>query len=198
MRGWPATAWAVASSLVLLSGCQREPKRPASPTSDLSPYAAGDSGAARIPKQVIDHLVLRQTSKKGLGWVLRAARGLSYSGDEPIQLERLRIEFHDGREAVRSVLTSREGQIDPKNNALIAEDSVRVVTPDGDLLESDYLRWDPVAERLSTDRAFRFVRGQDIVTGVGFEADPDLKGYTIHQSVRAVMQDARPESLLDE
>lgn len=150
----------------------------------------------RQPQQIFDGMVLRQTTKNGLEWVLRARRGISYGNNEPLELELLHIDFYDAGNVLRSTLTSRRGEIELKTHSLEAEDSVVVLTQDGNRLESEYLRWDPDNERISTDRFFRFQRGRDLVTGIGIEADPDLEGYTVQQSVRATLQDAEAEDLL--
>lgn len=174
-------------ALVLTLGCERE-------TPPAPPAASPD----REPRQVLGGMVLRQTSAKGLAWVLRARKGTSDESQDPVHLEGLVIEFYDGHDQVRSTLTSKRGQIDEKATVLEARDSVVVWTPAGDRLETEYLRWDPKRERVTTDRAFKFRRGRDLLSGVGFEADPDLRAYEIQGGVHAVMRDAPPDSMLDE
>jgi LPS export ABC transporter protein LptC len=169
-----------------LAGCSR---RPAPPEEKSHPPA---------PQQVLQDLRLRQSSLKGLLWVLDAKQGTSYGPNEPIQLTSMTVRFYDGGTEVRSVLTSRRGIVDDKSQTLIARDSVVVVTPKGERLETDSLRWDPKNAQIATKSAFRFLRGEDyLVTGTGFRADPDLTHYTIESEVRAEVRGEEDSNVLE-
>lgn len=152
----------------------------------------------RVPQQVLSGVKLQQTSVRGLLWILEADEGLSYGPDEPTELSGMRVRFYDGQQQVRSVLTSRRGYVDDKTQSLVAQDSVVVVTPQGERLETHSLRWDPKRERISTEDPFRFLRGMDVLTGIGFEADPDLTHYTVRRQVRAELRSQRDETILEE
>jgi LPS export ABC transporter protein LptC len=140
---------------------------------------------------------LRQTSVKGLLWVLDAEQGVSYGSDQPMELTDLTVRFYDGGTEVRSTLTSRRGEVDEKTQTLVARDSVVVITPKGERLQTESLRWDPKAQQVATEDAFRFTRGRDVVTGVGITTDPDLTRYTIMKQVRAEMLDEAEKDLLE-
>lgn len=142
------------------------------------------------PRQVLEDAVMRETSVRGLLYVLRAERALSFGGEEATQLEGVRIEFYDGEESVRSVLTSRRGTVEEKSDLLVAEDSVVVVTREGERLETQRLHWDPRTERVRTELPFVLYRHNDVITGVGIEADPDLGTYSVTKELRAVVRDA--------
>ena len=149
-------------------------------------------------RQVLEGAVMRETSVRGLLYVLRAERALTYEEDEPTRLEGVTLRFYDGDEAVRSVLTSKSGYVDPKTDLLVAEDSVVVVTPKGERLETHRLEWDPKTERVRTDLPFVLYREEDIVTGVGIEADPDLGSYSVSKELRAVVRNAPELEEIDE
>ncbi len=151
---------------------------------------------AKIPEQVIDGVKMRETSQRGLLWILDAHQGLSYGADQPTQLKILRVRFFDGQEQVRSTLTSKRGEVNEDTQLLSAQDSVVVVTPKGERLETESLLWDPHRERIRTDAPFRLTRGQDVMTGVGFDADPDLTHYSVHSSVHAVMRDEKNDEIM--
>jgi len=171
---------------VLATACGEETRAP------LPPDPEG-----RVPRQVLENTEMRQTSIRGLLWVLRSDRALSYEAKEPTELEGLHIDFYDGRETVQSVLTSLYGSIDPDKSILIAEEEVVVETDAGDRLETDYLEWDPETERVSTPGPFTLYRQQDVVTGVGIDADPGLSDYAVHSELRAVMRDDPDWKALD-
>lgn len=141
---------------------------------------------------------MRQTSISGLAWVLRAREGISISASDPIELHDMKVEFYDGGKQVRSTLTSKRGEIDARATTLLAQDSVVVITADGDRLETETLRWDPTRERVTTQSSFRFHHGIDYLTGTGFEADPDLKSYVITKDVVFHSKSVDPTLLLQE
>jgi LPS export ABC transporter protein LptC len=150
-----------------------------------------------VPRQTIHQMQLRQTSTRGLLWVLQADEAASYGDDEPTELTGLTVRFYDGDDHVRSTLTSKRGQVDRETNSLVAEDSVRVVTAEGDRLETEHLEWDPKDERVKTTAPFRLTSGGDVLTGVGIEADPDLHHYAVHSELRAVVKDRQVDEEAD-
>lgn len=150
-----------------------------------------------MPQQILEGVHLRETSVRGLLWVLEADRGISYGPDEPTRLDALKVRFYDGGQAVKSTLTSKHGVVDERNRTITALDSVVVVTPDGERLETEELHWDPVSEQVTTDVFFRFTRGGDILTGVGIRAEPDLSRYEILRDVRAEMSDQENREILE-
>ena len=142
----------------------------------------------RVPRQVLEGTEMRQTSVRGLLWILRADRAISYEAKDPTELEELQIDFYDGADLVQSVLTSRFGSIDSEKSILIAEEDVVVETEAGDRLETAYLEWDPETERVHAPGAFTLYRREDVITGVGIDADPGLTDYAVHSELRAVMR----------
>ncbi|MEZ4651798.1 MAG: LPS export ABC transporter periplasmic protein LptC [Candidatus Eisenbacteria bacterium] len=157
--------------------------------SEETPVGGPIDGPDRA-RQIVENAVMRETSVKGLLYVLRSDRVLSYEEDEPTELRGVTLHFYDGDESVRSILTSRRGHIEAKSDLLVAEDSVVVVTPEGDRLETERLEWDPKTERVRTDLPFILYRVEDVVTGIGIEADPDLGSYSVSKELRAVVRDA--------
>jgi LPS export ABC transporter protein LptC len=147
---------------------------------------------------VIDGFILRATSAKGLLWVLQARRAVSPALGEPTRLDSMVVRFYDGESRPRSVLTSLHGEVDEKTNALVARDSVVVITPRGERLETESLRWDPKEERMTTDAFFRLVRGGDVLTGIGIDAEPGLERYVVHRQVRAEVRDQDDAGIREE
>jgi LPS export ABC transporter protein LptC len=156
------------------------------------PGAPSGSPEPGAPRQVLYGAEMRQTSLRGNEWVLSARVAKSFAEGEPTQLEGLKVRFYDGSESVRSTLTSRRGEFQPERSILVAEDSVVVVTREHERLETEYLEWDPEVGRVRTPRPFTLYRGGDVVTGVGIEADPDLRHYTVSRDLRVVVRDEHP------
>jgi LPS export ABC transporter protein LptC len=149
-----------------------------------------------VPQQVVENFSLRNSSVSGLLWIIDAEQGVSYGAGEPVQLTGMRVRFHDGHPEVRSVLTSKRGEVQEATQALYARDSVVVWTPGGDTLRTESLRWDPRTQKIQTDDYFTLTRGRDRLTGVGLDADPDLTRYVVKKEVRAEVRDeGGPEAL---
>jgi LPS export ABC transporter protein LptC len=146
---------------------------------------------------VLRNVEMRQTSPEGLLWILRADVAVSRADEEPLELTGLTVLFHDGDERVRSTLTSKRGEADPKRSRLVASDSVVVITAEGERLETEYLEWDPDKEKVRTPEPFRLTRAQDVVTGVGIESDPDLKQYVVRSQLRVEVRDENAMEGLD-
>src|SRR5690606_8539050 len=119
------------------------------------------------PRQVLRDVEMRQTSLRGNEWVLRSDVARSYGEGEPTQLDGLEVDFYDGSDRVRSTLTSKRGSVRTDPTMLVAQDSVVVLTEEGERLETSYLEWDPDAGQVKTNEPFTLYRGADIVTGIG-------------------------------
>ena len=86
----------------------------------------------------------------------------------------LDIDFLDSLGGVNSNLVGDSGVIRETNNTLLVFGEVVVITKDSAQLETDFLRWNPDRGKIETDAFVRLTRGEDVVTGWGMEADPDL------------------------
>ena len=86
----------------------------------------------------------------------------------------LDIDFFDSLGAVSSNLVGDSGVIRENTQRLQVYGEVVVVTQDSARLETDYLTWDPEIGKIQSDAFVKFTRGEDIMTGWGMEADPDL------------------------
>jgi len=172
--------------LVLLAGgCGPEP-------------AEQQSGAGEpVPQQIVRGMRLRQSEGGRVRWELTADSAMSYGEKERTQLWVVRIEFHDAEtESLRSTLTAREGEIDPRTEALLARGNVIVTTREGRRLETEELRWDPQRSKVLSDLPVRLTKGSSVITGTGIEADPDLGRYEIRTPVEAELREE--DRILDE
>ncbi len=151
----------------------------------------------KTPQQILTGVHLRQTSLKGLLWILDADEGISYGSDQPMELKNLTVHFYDGGTEVRSTLRSRRGLVDDRTQTLVARDSVVVETPKGERLETESLHWDPKQQKITTEDPFRFTRGGDVLTGIGISTDPDLTRYSIGKEVRAEVRDVKDKEILE-
>jgi LPS export ABC transporter protein LptC len=171
--------------LLLLLGCS-------SPSQD--PVRAVGSPAG--PEQTFVNLELRETTAGKLEWKLWASRAVRSNASSATRMESLRVEFYEGRPEVRSILTSDSGRVDLSKGVLVATGHVVVVTVEGNRLETEELYWDRKNAKVSSDVFVRLTRGADVITGIGFESDPNLERYEIRKDVQASVRER--EGLRDE
>jgi LPS export ABC transporter protein LptC len=143
------------------------------------------TGGPKGPEQTFANLELRETTAGRLEWKLRAARAVRPSTSAATQMESLRVEFFEGSPQVRSVLTSDSGRVDLAKGLLIATGHVVVTTVEGNRLETEELFWDRKNSKVSSTAFVRLTRGEDVLTGIGFEGDPNLEHYEIQKNVQA-------------
>jgi LPS export ABC transporter protein LptC len=143
----------------------------------------------RSPVQSFENMELRETSDGKLEWILRAKRATRDAVSEPTRLDSLRVDFYQGTDRVRSVLTSDSGRVDTQKGVLIAMGRVVVVTREGSRLETEELSWNRKTARVSSEQFVRLIRGRDVLTGTGFRSDPNLVSYEILKDVRASVRE---------
>lgn len=158
-------------------------------STDVPPPREAELGSAT---QVLSGVRLRETSERGLEWILEARRAHRATGATAARMESLRVEFYQGGPALRSTLVADSGRIDSQRGLLVAQGHVVVVTPEGNRLETEELTWDRMNARVSSEEFVRLTRGTDILTGIGFTSDPNLESYRIHRDVRASVREAGP------
>ncbi len=97
-----------------------------------------------------------------------------YEATQSATLHNVRITFFDSKGAERSKLTAQRAHYRWQDGSLDAEGNVVLTAPDGGRLQSEVLKLDNKANRISTDRAFRFARGAERIEGTSLESDPEF------------------------
>jgi LPS export ABC transporter protein LptC len=182
LRSHSRAAGFVGAVLVLaaLSGCgdSRE-SRQASTTVD----------PGRQPDQRISDFALTETEGGRKLWVLRAEQAKVFDSSNEVNLDTLVVDFYDEEQAHVSTLTSDHGVIERATRDMQAFGQVRIRTDEGLRLEADEVRWVQKEGRILSDSRVRFTRGENVLTGVGFESDPSLKDIEIRRAVEAEVRD---------
>lgn len=173
-----------AISLALgLGGCQRADREGA------PPVPVGDKNQ---PSQEIGQFTLRETDAEGrLTWVLQATTAQVFEDRDEVEAETIHIDFYAETGQVTSVLTADRGIIVRRTNDMRALGHVVVRNAAGDELLTEELAYDAPKEKIRTDAFVTLIRGRDVLTGYGLEADPDLAAGTfeIQRDVRATVRD---------
>ena len=77
-------------------------------------------------------------------------------------------------------LTSREGEMDTRTNAMVARGNVVLVTREGDRrIETEELHYDPRADLIWSDVATTYYEGNTKVVGSGFTSDGEMRNVQV-------------------
>lgn len=106
----------------------------------------------------------------------------------------LDVDFLDSLGQISSNVIGDSGVIKEQSGKLRIYGNVVVVTQDSSRLETDYLTWDPNSGKIESDAFVKFTRGDNIMTGWGMEADPDLGRLKILRDVSGSVTESEVES----
>ena len=150
--------------------------------------AATEDLSEDLPDQELFDTTIYDTKRGERRWILGSDRLARYHDQDEAQLFGVNMDFYKA-DTLFSTLTSRRGRANMKTNDLFAWGEVVVVTRDGRRLETEELDYDDNTGRISNDVFNRFTRGDDVMTGIGMEATPDLDRFELKQAVEATVYD---------
>ena len=180
-RHWTLVLLAVAL-LAALSGCsQRRPVGPSGSTGEL-------------PDLEINDFALTETDAGKPEWKLYARYAAEYSARNTYLARDLKVDFFDDQGVRSSVLTAREGDINGRSRDMTARGNVVLVATEGTRLASEELKFLNHDQKIVVpdDQLVTVQRGSDVLTGYGFESDPDLKHYEFKRRVQATVRSRVP------
>jgi len=128
----------------------------------------------KMPDQEARDFTLTETSEGKKNWTLWASYAAMYNDRNLVDAKTIQIEFFDSKGQRYSTLVADQGLVDQRTNNLTAVGRVRIVTETGVHMETDSLR---------------VTRKEDVVTGYGFESDPNLDHFHLKREVRAEVRD---------
>jgi LPS export ABC transporter protein LptC len=170
------------AAAILAGGCsQRRPAGPAGTTAEL-------------PDQEINDFALTETDAGKPLWKLNARHAAEFSSRNVISAQTLRVDFFDDLGKRSSVLTAREGEINGRTRDMVARGHVVLETTEGTKLSTEELRFLNREQKILVpdDQLVRVQRVNDVLTGYGFESDPDLNHYEFKRSVKATVRSRVP------
>lgn len=169
----PALALAVA---IAASGCGRE----RDPSTGTSPR--------ELPDQEVSDFVVSETDAGRVEWKLYARRASMFNARALVLAQGVRVDFYDEKGARSSTLTADAGELHQIRRDMVARGNVVLQTTEGTRMSTEELRFDNAAQKIRSDRFVRFERNGNVLTGVGFESDPNLEHYEFKRQVRAVVR----------
>ncbi len=150
--------------------------------------------AETSPNEGMKGISLHNYHVADVRWVLQADSASVFRDRKRVEAEWVEIDFFDGEEPM-STLTADRGILLQNTDDLEARGHVRVVTEDGAVLKTEVLFWDHQRSRIHTDEFVEITRGDNVLTGVGLEADPGLNRVDLKQTVRGEVRSVPDEAL---
>jgi len=146
---------------------------------------ASNSGA--LPDQEVSDFVLTETDRAVPQWTLNAQYAAIYTARNTITARGIRVDFFNDKGLKNSTLTAREGDINQLSHDMTATGDVILQSEDGTRMSTQHLQFLNHEQRIRTDDFVRVERAGDVLTGVGFDSDPQLKHFEFRSKVNATV-----------
>jgi len=167
-----ALAWTLFSGLL---GCGSSPRMSSVPD------------AGELPDQEVSDFQATETDEGAPQWKMYARSAATYRARNLVIARGLRIDFFDDKGQRSSTLTSREGEMNDMTHDMTARGDVVIQTTEGTRMTTDHLQFRNKIQRIQTDSFVRVDRRGDVLTGYGFESDPQLKDFQFKRQVKATV-----------
>ncbi len=159
---------------LLLAGCGQEPQ----PSIHLSNMG----NKALEPTLMFEGFRMVSTRGQEREWDFTARACQIFELDNMARAQDIKIVYwRNGRPA--STLTARKGFIQTVTHDTRAEQDVVMVSQEGAVLRTERLQWNNQKGRIYTDLPVSIERGTSVMTGVGLEADSELKHIEVLSQV---------------
>ncbi|NOT32901.1 MAG: LPS export ABC transporter periplasmic protein LptC [Candidatus Eisenbacteria bacterium] len=173
---WFGIACLAVLGLTLLAGCGHERT------------ARTGAASAELPDQEVSDFSVDETDAGAIQWKLYAQSAAIYNARALIAGRVVRVDFF-GRDGKRtSTLTADEGELHQVAHDMIARGHVVMQTTEGTRMTTEELRFDNDSQKIFSDRFVRIERRGNVLTGYGFESDPNLEHYEFKREVKAVVR----------
>jgi LPS export ABC transporter protein LptC len=169
---------------IMLSGCSRD-------------ESSAPERAVDVPDQIIENSSITFSEEGIRSATIYAEYIAVYERLDLKKAQKLRVDFYDQQGNRTSVLEADSGAIQEKKQRFQAWGNVEVTTAEGVRLNTESLRWNPETSRIVTDDFVTITRGKDVITGIGLEADEELKHFVIKKKVQAEIKELPEEDLED-
>lgn len=176
-RPLPAVRALFALALVIgLGACERaQTARPTSSTVEL-------------PDQEVSDFVLTETDEGAIQWKMFARSAAIYNARNVVIASGIRVDFFDEKGERSSELTAHEGEIHQLTRDMVARGNVVMQTSEGTRMSTQQLRFLNRTQKIVSDQFVRVERDGDVLTGYGFESDPNLNHFEFKRRVQATVR----------
>jgi LPS export ABC transporter protein LptC len=168
-----SAAGLLACGALLLLGCGGDGK-------------SGPTGSrTELPDQEVTDFVLSETDLGRMQWKMYAQHAAIYGAKNLVLVTGLRVDFFDENQQQTSELRAREGDLEQRTRNMTARGDVVIQTSTGVRMQTQSVKFLNDKQKIVTDDFVRVERGQDVLTGYGFESDPTLEHFEFKRQVRA-------------
>lgn len=154
-------------------------------------------GKRDMPDEVITSFVTEESDSGRVRWRLSAPSASKYDKKKVFKMTKPTIEFYDELGHLQSTLKSDSGEYFDTSRDMKAYGNVVVVTVEGDILETDSLRYLNDQDRIVNECFNKLTRGSDVLTGYGLECDHNLSSVNIKRDVEAKIIDDKGNIIED-
>jgi len=143
-----------------------------------------------MPDQEVTDFAITETDEGHLEWKLFARYAATYSARNLVAARAVRVDFFGENGTRTSTLTANTGEINQRSRDMVARGRVVLETTEGTRLSSEELRFQNREQRIvvPVTQLVRVERGGDVLTGYGFESDPELRHYEFKRRVQATVR----------
>jgi LPS export ABC transporter protein LptC len=175
--GWQSGLGLVLAFAMTAAGCGR--------SGSITPAAT----TGEMPDQEVTDFALTETDAGHLQWKLFAHYAATYESRNLIVVHGVRVDFFDELGKSSSTLTAQEGDIQQQTHDMTARGNVKLQTSDGIRMTTQLIRFLNREQKIVSpeDQQVRVERHGDVLTGYGFESDPELRRFEFKRG-RAVVR----------
>jgi LPS export ABC transporter protein LptC len=172
----------LACGALLVAGCERR--------GSMGPGAR----QVDLPDQEVTDFSISETDLGRVEWKLYAGYAATYSSRNVVLVRRVRVDFYDDKGQKSSELQAQEGEMNQMTRDMTARGHVVIQTTSGVRMTTESARFLNKSQRIVTEDFVRVERGDDVLTGYGFESDPGLEHFQFKREVKAEVH-SRPGQL---
>lgn len=155
---------------------------------DQARRAVPGASSGEIPDQEVSDFVVTETDAGRPEWTMYARSAEMFNARSLIVAHGVRIDFFDEKGKRSSTLTAREGEMHQARRDMVARGNVILQTTEGTRMTTEVLQFLNQEQRIVSDQLVRVERKGDVLTGYGFESDPELKHFEFKRQVKAVVR----------
>src|SRR5262245_9016886 len=155
---------------------------------DQARRAVPGASSGELPDQEVSDFVVTETDAGRPEWTMYARSAAMFNARSLVVAQGVRIDFFDEQGKRSSTLTAREGEMHQTRRDMVARGNVILQTTEGTRMSTEVLQFLNQEQRIVSDQLVRVERGGDVLTGYGFESDPELKHFEFKREVKAVVR----------
>ena len=152
-----------------------------------NPRVSSVQVSGQLPDQEVTDFVVTETDQGVLEWKMYSPSAATYRSRNTVVARGVRIDFFDEKGSRSSTLMAQEGEMNDLTHDMTARGNVVIQTTEGTRMTTDRLHFANKTQRIQTESFVRVDRHGDVLTGWGFESDPNLRDFQFKRQVKATV-----------